>query len=127
PARLSDLYGSSDEVDRRIREAIPASHVSFMRTLPVMVCSRKFVFVHAGIRPGIDLVDQDEDDLLNIRTEFFEQAHLLDRWVVHGHTIVEAPKFEGHRLGIDTGAFRSGRLTAVRIVGKHGKLLSSAS
>ncbi|RUX51186.1 serine/threonine protein phosphatase [Mesorhizobium sp. M4A.F.Ca.ET.020.02.1.1] len=127
PARLGDLYGSSEEVDRRIRAAIPAGHVSFLRTLPVMVCSRKFVFVHAGIRPGIDLVEQDEDDLLNIRSEFFEKAHILDRWVVHGHTIVDVPKFEGHRLGIDTGAFRSGRLTAVRIVGKHGKLLSSAS
>ena len=54
PARLGDLYGSSEEVDRRIREAIPASHVSFMRTLPVLVCSRKFVFVHAGIRRGFE-------------------------------------------------------------------------
>jgi calcineurin-like phosphoesterase family protein len=125
PVHLGNLYGSSEEVDRRIREAIPASHVSFMRTLPVMVCSRKFVFVHAGIRPGIDLAAQDEDDLLNIRSEFFETAHLLDRWVVHGHTIVDAPKIERHRLGIDTGAFQSGRLAAVRIVGKHGRLIFS--
>ncbi|WP_258605127.1 metallophosphoesterase family protein [Mesorhizobium sp. AR10] len=125
PARLSNLYGSSEEVDQRIREAIPAGHVRFMRTLPIMICSKKFVFVHAGIRPGIDLAAQDEDDLLTIRSDFFEAAHLLDRWVVHGHTPVDMPKLEGRRLDIDTGAFQSGRLTAVRIAGKHGRLIFS--
>lgn len=122
---LGNLYSSSEAVDRRIREVIPASHVSFMRALPVMVCSRKFVFVHAGIRPGIDLADQDEDDLLSIRADFFDAVHLLDRWVVHGHTIVDVPRLDGRRLGIDTGAFQSGRLTAVRIAGRYGKLLIS--
>jgi serine/threonine protein phosphatase 1 len=125
PVRLANLYGSSEEVDQRIREAIPAGHVNFMRTLPVLICSQKFVFVHAGIRPGIDLAEQDEDDLLTIRSEFFETAHLLDRWVVHGHTPVDIPRLEGRRLDIDTGAFQSGRLTAVRIAGKHGKLIFS--
>ncbi|UCI07708.1 metallophosphoesterase family protein [Mesorhizobium sp. B1-1-8] len=125
PARLEHLYASSEDVDDRIRQVIPASHVGFLRTLPVMVCSENFVFVHAGIRPGIALEAQDEADLLNIREEFFQAAHRLDRWVVHGHTIVEIPKLGGRALGIDTGAFRSGRLTALRIVGKYGRLLSS--
>ncbi|MCP9229083.1 serine/threonine protein phosphatase [Mesorhizobium sp. LMG 17147] len=125
PERMADLYDSNEEVDGRIREIIPADHVSFMRALPVMVCSAKFVFVHAGIRPGIDLAAQDEDDLLNIRSEFFEAAHLLDRYVVHGHTPVEFPKLEGRRLGIDTGAFQSGRLTAVRIADKRARLIFS--
>ncbi|WP_176478982.1 metallophosphoesterase family protein [Mesorhizobium sp. WSM3860] len=126
PDRLADLYGSNEEVDERIREAIPATHVAFMRTLPVMVCSERFVFVHAGIRPGIALEAQDEADLLNIRSEFLAAAHRLDRWVVHGHTIVDVPTLDGRRLGIDTGAFQSGRLTALRIVGKYGRLLSTA-
>ncbi len=125
PDRLAGLYGSSDEADRRIREAVPASHVDFMRTLPVMVCSDDFVFVHAGIRPGVPLEAQDEADLLDIREEFFRAAHRLDRWVVHGHTIVDVPQLDGRRLDIDTGAFRTGRLTALRIVGKYGRLLSS--
>ncbi|TIO37564.1 MAG: serine/threonine protein phosphatase, partial [Mesorhizobium sp.] len=81
---LADLYGSSEEVVERIREAIPATHVAFMRTLPVMICSERFLFVHAGIRPGIALEAQDEADLLNIRSEFLAAAHRLDRWVVHG-------------------------------------------
>ena len=125
PDRLASLYGSSDQADRRIREAVPASHVDFMRTLPVMVCSDDFVFVHAGIRPGVPLEAQDEADLLDIREEFFRAAHRLDRWVVHGHTIVDVPQLDGRRLDIDTGAFRTGRLTALRIVGKYGRLLSS--
>ncbi|TIT21936.1 MAG: serine/threonine protein phosphatase [Mesorhizobium sp.] len=125
PSRMADLYGSSEEVDRRIREIIPAGHVSFMRALPVMVYSAKFVFVHAGIRPGIELAAQDEDDLLNIRSDFFEAAHLLDRYVVHGHTPIEFPKLDGRRLGIDTGAFQSGRLTAVRIVDRGARLIFS--
>jgi len=125
PDRLASLYGSSDETDRRIREAIPASHIDFLRTLPVMVCSDEWVFVHAGIRPGVSLEAQDEADLLNIREEFFRAAHRLDRWVVHGHTIVDAAQREGRRIDIDTGAFQTGRLTALRIVGKYGRLLSS--
>jgi len=125
PARLLSLYGSSEAVDQHIRQVIPARHVSFMRTLPVLICSQKFVFVHAGIRPGIDLAAQDEDDLLTIRSEFYEAAHLLDRWVVHGHTVVDIPRLEGRRLDIDTGAFQSGMLTAVRIAGRHGKFIFS--
>lgn len=125
PERLSSLYASSDEVDRRIREVIPVDHIDFLRSLPVLLCSEKFVFVHAGIRPGIDLVAQDEQDLLNIRDEFFDAAHLLDRFVVHGHTPIDTPKLDGRRLDIDTGAFHTGRLTAVRIAGKYGRLLSS--
>jgi serine/threonine protein phosphatase 1 len=125
PTRLRNLYDSSEEVDQRIREAVPASHVSFMRTLPIMIYSEKFVFVHAGIRPGIDLAAQDDHDLLNIRSDFLEATHLLDRWVVHGHTPVDFPKLDGRRLGIDTGAFQSGRLTAVRIAGERGRLIFS--
>ncbi|WP_185970325.1 MULTISPECIES: metallophosphoesterase family protein [unclassified Mesorhizobium] len=125
PERLSSLYASSDEVDRRIREVIPVDHIDFLRSLPVLLCSEKFVFVHAGIRPGIDLVAQDEQDLLNIRDEFFVAAHLLDRFVVHGHTPVDIPRLDGRRLDIDTGAFHSGRLTAVRIADKFGKLIFS--
>ena len=125
PTHLANLYASGEEVDERIRETIPAGHVGFLRALPVMVCSDEFVFVHAGIRPGIALEEQDEADLLNIRSDFLAAAHRLDHWVVHGHTIVDVPTLDGRRLGIDTGAFQTGRLTALRIVGKYGRLVSS--
>ena len=76
PARLASLYTSTDEVDRRVKEVIPASHIDFLRSLPVLLCSDKFVFVHAGIRPGIDLVAQDEHA---------ETRPLESQSVGHGH------------------------------------------
>ena len=125
PARLGELYSSSEEVDRRIRQAIPAdpcqlhAHAADHDLFEgIRVCSRRY-------QAGIDLAAQDDDDLLNIRFDFFDAVHLLDRWVVHGHTPVDIPKLDGRRLGIDTGAFQSGRLTAVRIVGKRGRLIFS--
>lgn len=122
---LADLYGSGDRLDDYIRATIPPEHIQFLRGLPIMAYSERFVFVHAGIRPGVPLLEQEDHDLLYIREAFFEASRRLDRWVVHGHTPVDHPRIDGRRLGIDTGAFKSGRLTAVRIAGKQGRLLFS--
>ncbi|WP_269929799.1 metallophosphoesterase [Aminobacter sp. HY435] len=122
---LRRLYGDGDRLDAHIRSAIPPEHVAFMRGLPIMAFSRRFAFVHAGIRPGVPLLEQDDLDLLYIREPFFEGAGRLDRWVVHGHTPVESPLMQGRRLAIDTGAYKTGRLSAVRIAGKGGKFLQS--
>ena len=122
---LSELYGSGSRLDDHIRATIPHEHIEFMRALPILVYSDRFVFVHAGIRPGVPLLEQQDDDLLYIREEFFEASRRLDRWVVHGHTPTDIPRIDGRRLDIDTGAFKTGRLTAVRITGKGGRLLFS--
>lgn len=122
---LANLYGNGTKLDDYIRATIPREHIQFLRDLPIMVFSEKFVFVHAGIRPAVPLAEQEEDDLLYIREEFFEASRRLDRWVVHGHTPVDYPRIDGRRLDIDTGAFKTGRLTAVRIANKRGRLLFS--
>lgn len=122
---LGELYGSGGKLDDHIRATIPHEHIAFMRGLPIMAYSERFVFVHAGLRPGVPLLEQEDDDLLYIREEFFEASRRLDRWVVHGHTPVDHPRIDGRRLDIDTGAFRTGRLTAVRISGKGGRLFFS--
>ena len=123
PSYVAKVYG--DEADSYIRENIPLAHKEFLRRLPVMTWSRRIVFVHAGIRPGIPLNEQTEMDLMNIRAEFFDHTHLLDRWVVHGHTPVDFPRPNGLRIGIDTRAFATGRLTALRVAGRRGRLLFS--
>ena len=123
PAHVARLYG--DEADSYIRESIPPAHGEFLRGLPVMAYSRGMVFVHAGIRLGIPLHEQSESDLTTIRKDFLDNARDLDRWVVHGHTPVDFPRAEGRRIGIDTAAFRTGRLTALRVSGQRGRLLFS--
>ncbi|WP_011580004.1 MULTISPECIES: metallophosphoesterase family protein [Chelativorans] len=121
---LANLYSAS-EIDQMVRSSIPPAHVEFLRALPVMAYSRQVVFVHAGIRPGIPLRDQHERDLMFIRKEFFDHAGQLDRWVIHGHTPVKKPDLSGRRLNIDTGAYMSGRLTAVQIGAGRARFLTS--
>jgi serine/threonine protein phosphatase 1 len=123
PAHITRLY--REEADSYIRENIPPAHREFLRGLPVIAWSNEIVFVHAGIKPKIPLREQTVTDLTTIRTEFFDHATELDRWVIHGHTPVEFPRPDGRRLSIDTAAFRTGRLTALRIVGRQARLLFS--
>jgi serine/threonine protein phosphatase 1 len=90
-------------------------HQAWLESLPLTAQRGDYLFVHAGVRPGVPLEQQRADDLLWIRGPFLNSAHGLPCTVVHGHTfqsdnrITELP----HRIGIDTGAFVSGRLTAL--------------
>jgi len=89
-------------------------HVDFISALPLTHDNGKYLFVHAGIRPNIALADQDEEDLLWIRGEFLDFAGPLPWRVVHGHTIIgDRPIFAANRISADTGAYRSGFLTAI--------------
>ena len=124
-ARLRDIYRADRRIDDVIRAAVPAAHVAFLRSLPIMVESERFVFVHAGVRPELPLDRQTDRDLVFIREDFYAQAHLLSRYVVHGHTPVGEARREGMRVNIDTGAVFSGRLTALRIWRNKGRYLTN--
>jgi serine/threonine protein phosphatase 1 len=123
--RLGQIYRSPRQIDDVIRKAIPAAHVAFLRSLPILVEAQRFVFVHAGVRLEVDLERQSDYDLAFIRSDFYDSAHLLKKYVVHGHTPVSEAKREGMRVNIDTGAFFSGRLTALRIWRDKGRYLSN--
>ena len=89
-------------------------HVDFISNLPLTHDDGRYLFVHAGIRPNVLLKDQDKEDLLWIRGEFLDYTGRLPRRVVHGHTIMgDRPVFAANRISADTGAFRSGFLTAI--------------
>ena len=96
---------------------LPAAreHQNWLGSLPLTAVRGDYLFVHAGIRPGLDLEDQQPDDLLWIRRPFLQKPHGLPYTVVHGHTfrsdysVTHLP----HRIGIDTGAYISGILTAL--------------
>lgn len=95
---------------------IPQEHIAFLRDLPLTLSLPGMVFVHAGLRPGIDLVErQSEDDLLWIRDEFFDAPPVSNRMVVHGHTPAPEAVFLPGRICVDTGAFATGILTAARL------------
>jgi serine/threonine protein phosphatase 1 len=81
--------------------------------------------VHAGIRPELPLDRQSDRDLVFIRDEFYKAAHLLSRYVVHGHTPVTEAMRDGMRVNLDTGACFSGKLTALRLWQNSGRYLTT--
>jgi serine/threonine protein phosphatase 1 len=106
-----------NELIRRLREALPVEHLSFLEGLkPSFVCG-DFFFVHAGVRPGIPLREQQESDLLWIRSEFLDSVENFGKYIVHGHTPVQEPDIRPNRINIDTGAYATGNLTLLTIQG----------
>ena len=100
---------------RALRRQVPQEHIDFMDGFYDSFTLGRYVFVHAGIRPGIALEEQDPHDLRWIRHEFLEDRSDHGVIVVHGHTVVETAGEYVNRIAIDTGAYRTGRLTAVRL------------
>jgi serine/threonine protein phosphatase 1 len=108
---LHDLHADA-------RRAVPQAHLDFLDALPNYVLRGDCLFVHAGIRPGVGLHDQREDDYLWIRKEFHEDTRDHGALVVHGHTPVDAVTHHGNRLNIDTGAGYGKPMSAVVIEGR---------
>lgn len=109
----------------RLRDSLPARHRDFLSALPVHHAEGDYLFVHAGLRPGIPLADQEARDLLWIRGTFLSSPADHGYLVVHGHSIVEAPEIHPNRIAIDTGAYHSGRLTALVAEGSWRGFLST--
>ena len=97
--------------------AVPRTHVAFLDGLKLLFRRGAALFVHAGIRPGVPLERQTEDDLLWIRRVFLDDTRDHGMLIVHGHTPVDAASHYGNRLNIDTGAGYGRSLTAVVIEG----------
>ena len=106
---------STRAIARDLASLIPEAHLDFLRNLPISLSLPGFHFVHAGLRPGVAIEEQTEADLLWIRDPFLEQGGDPEAVVVHGHTPTAMPEIRSWRIGIDTGAFASGRLTAARL------------
>jgi serine/threonine protein phosphatase 1 len=98
-------------------EALPQSHLRFFRNLKLSVTFGDYLFVHAGVRPGVPIAEQSETDLIWIRGPFLDHAGPFGSIVVHGHTPEPLPVIRPNRIGIDTGAVFSDRLTALRLKG----------
>ena len=108
-----------------LRDRLPARHRGFLERLRLSHREGGYCFVHAGVRPGVALEAQDEDDLLWIREPFLSSAADFGAVIVHGHTIVPAPENLDNRVGIDTGAWYSNRLTALVLEGAARRWLQT--
>lgn len=120
--------GASGEALRQIAEQLfermgPA-HLEFFKSLERYVVQGDYVFVHAGVNPDKRLEAQTDEELLWIRKRFLEGRKTWDHVVVHGHTPFQQPYKDHRRISIDTGAYASGRLTAVKLQGETAEFLS---
>jgi serine/threonine protein phosphatase 1 len=110
-----------------VRAAVPDNHVKFIESFHDSCRFGDYLFVHAGIRPGVEFDQQRQSDLRWIREPFLYDETDHGFIVVHGHTISSEPELLPNRIGIDTGAYRSGVLTALAIDGCDTWLLDTRS
>lgn len=125
---FSDIaYGAGGMAAARdkFRDFMPERHLAFFRGLELSHREGDYLFVHAGIRPGVPLDAQKPFDLMWIRDAFLDSQDDHGCVVVHGHTIEHAPQVMANRIGIDTGAFHSGRLTALVVEGETRRFLAT--
>ena len=101
------------QLETQARRAIPVEHQTFMQSLLPYFLHPQGLFVHAGVRPGVDLQDQTEQDLVWIRKDFLDYPDSFGPLVVHGHTAISAPTHYGNRVNIDSGAAYGGPLTTI--------------
>jgi serine/threonine protein phosphatase 1 len=112
------------EVAHAFARAVPDAHKALLRSAPDLLRNGDFVFVHAGVRPGIALEAQSPSDCRWIRREFLAHEKACDAVVVHGHTPAEAVENRPWRIGLDTGAYATGVLSAVRLIGNRRDILN---
>lgn len=108
---------SHQELQAFLPELIPAEHIAYFEGMEDRIAIGDYLFVHAGIRPGIPIEDQKVSDTRWIRETFIDDSRDHGVVVVHGHTISGQVEEKPNRIGIDTGAFMSGRLTALGLEG----------
>ncbi|MDE2182946.1 MAG: serine/threonine protein phosphatase [Alphaproteobacteria bacterium] len=120
----ADDKNSLERARDALAAAMPEAHVDFLRTLPYSHVVGGYMFVHAGVRPGVALDRQVPADLMWIRDEFLLSDCAFGKIVVHGHTPSERPVVMPNRIGVDTGAYATGCLTAVVLEGGEHSFLS---
>jgi serine/threonine protein phosphatase 1 len=126
-------YGVANPADRPLAPvhrdalaAVPEAHLAYIESLPTWHPHGDAIFVHAGIKPGVPMEAQIEDDLVWIREPFLIETASHGALIVHGHTALDEPTHYGNRLNIDSGAAYGGPLTAVVIEGPEVFHLTAA-
>lgn len=117
PDELEKNPPGSRQLGHILKSYVPDEHITFLKELPSLISVPGFLFVHAGLRPGVTLEQQSDHDLMWIRDAFSGVPRFFEDIIVHGHTPTEVPEYSDGRVSVDTGAFNSGVLSAARISG----------
>jgi serine/threonine protein phosphatase 1 len=115
---ISVDHQDQQEIAGAFDRALPESHRRFLASLSGSFTCGDFFFVHAGVRPGVPLSQQHEEDLLWIRGDFLLHEESFGKVIIHGHTPVTEPDIRPNRINIDTGAYATGRLTCLVLEGE---------
>ncbi len=116
--KTAALLDKAPLIMAELAERLPPGHLRFLSGLQLSVVIGDYFFVHAGVRPGVPLEAQAWEDCLYIRGEFMRHTGDFGKIVVHGHTPAREPDIQANRIGIDTLAYETGRLTALRLEGE---------
>jgi serine/threonine protein phosphatase 1 len=117
---------SYPELLAMIQAAVPPSHIAFLDGFEDRIEIGDYVFVHAGMRPGIPMAGQRASDMRWIRNSFLDRDWEFGKLVVHGHSVSDDVVVRPTRIGIDTGAYASGRLTALGLENEDQWFLTTA-
>lgn len=125
PLRKNDETGWYEAREALLRN-LPQAHLDLLRRLELSVERGCYLFVHAGVNPNCPLDEQEEASLLWIRDDFLEDRRRLARIIVHGHTPEPEAHADDRRIGLDTGAYQTGILTACLIRDGETRFISTA-
>jgi serine/threonine protein phosphatase 1 len=123
PWQVDQSDNFAEDLRRAFAMRLPRSHLDFYRNLRLSHEEGDYLFVHAGVRPGVALDQQKAEDLIWIRDEFLDSSSDFGRVVVHGHTPQRNPQTRANRIGIDTGAVYGGKLTTLVLEGAERRFL----
>jgi len=127
PPELLSREFSDSKIRYALASRLPTEHLKFISQTAPYCESGRYLFVHAGLRPGIKLREQATKDILGIRGPFLEFQRDYGWIVVHGHTPVLEPDFRSNRINIDTGAYATNRLTCLKIAENGPCILRSTT
>lgn len=111
------VYQGNNFVRDAFLSALSEKHLKFYQGLKTSCIIGDYFFCHAGVKPGVSLDSQEDDDLMWIRNEFLQYSGDHGKVVVHGHTPVKEPEIWKNRINIDTGAYATGKLTCLMLEG----------
>ena len=111
------------QLQKQLRDNMPVEHYQFLSNTLLCYSLGEYFFVHAGINPDYSLANQAPEDLLNIRNKFTRVKEPFEKIIVHGHTITKTAELNPNRIGIDTGAYKSGVLTCLVLEANQRRLI----